>query len=212
MELDFTKLTKEERNLVIDRLYEKFKDKNIEFKNFTKFVDLYRKERYKSGVIKILEGDEILKGRVYGVSKEVIEKNKKNTVIVKNDNSLLEKEDENYFEEDFEEDNSLGDNKTSMKESSLSDEDLERLRIARQNRLQLNKLREFSSDKESEEEVGPTIIFDDNIKEVDAGFTLRQINSQLPQENLLDRFNFGYVDLLDDDDGLKKDSLGERIK
>ena len=52
-------------------------------------------------------------------------------------------------------------------------------------------------------------MLDENIEQIESKFSLKEINSQLPSENLLDRYNFGYINLIDDDDGLKQSAFKE---
>lgn len=200
MQIDFTKLTNEQKNLIIERLCNKFKTKDIPFNELAFFIDLYRRKRYESSVTKILEGDEILKGRIYGVSKDIIEKNKNKSVVIPKEEVFKEEQE---IQEDTKEESSF--------REDMSPEELDALQIARQSRLSLTRIRE-SSFGENEFIPNSGIIFDDNITQVESEYTLREINNQLPQENLLDRFNFGYVNLRDDDDGTTRDSIGKRIQ
>ncbi len=203
-QIDFSKLTAEQKQVIIDRLCSKFENRDIGLKNLALFISLFRKKRYESGVIKILEGDEILKGRLYGVSKEAIQREKEKAVIVKEPVIPENKEiDETGYIEDED---------IQSYSNNLSPREIEELEIARENRKHLNELRRMSTGDMNIIPSKSNIIFDDNIEQVESGYTLREINQQLPAENLLDRYNFGYVNLHDDDDELKRDSVGNRLK
>ncbi len=211
MQLNLDELSSSQRKLIIDRLYDKFKDRDIGLRNVALFIELYRRKRYESGVIKILEGDEILKGKIYGVSREVIDKNKEKTHIVLKERetkevpAVIKDNFEVEYEETSEKEN------LNLSENNLSEEEKEDLEIARKNRAKLNSLRGSLIDNKEYLESDSSIIFDDNIIQEESEFTLREINNQLPKENLLDKYNFGYINLLDDNDGTKRDSIGKRI-
>lgn len=211
MQLNLDELSPSQKKLIINRLYDKFKDRDIGLKNVALFIELYRRKRYESGVIKILEGDEILKGKIYGVSREVIDKNKENTHIVLGEKQIKEVPAviKDNFEVEYEETSEK--ESFNLSENNLSEEEKEDLEIARKNRAKLNSLRGSLIDNKEYLESDSSIIFDDNIIQEESEFTLREINNQLPKENLLDKYNFGYINLLDDNDGTKRDSIGKRI-
>ena len=198
MPLDFNKLTNEQIDLIISRLLKKFDDNTICIEDFSKVIVAYRKKRYDSGIIKILEGDEILKGKFYYMG-QITPKEKKlleNKNISENENKLIEKDNDFV---NIENDNSK--NISILEENNTSS--------LRDNISSLNKLRTSSNrfDRNSSETTKNDILLEDNIKQIESRFSLSEINSQLPSETLLDRFQFGYVNLEDFDEGLDKKTL-----
>ena len=198
MPLDFNKLTNEQIDLIISRLLKKFDDNTICIEDFSKVIVAYRKKRYDSGIIKILEGDEILKGKFYYMG-QITPKEKKlleNKNISENANKLIEKDNDFV---NIENDNSK--NISILEENNTFS--------LRDNISSLNKLRTSSNrfDRNSSETTKNDILLEDNIKQIESRFSLSEINSQLPSETLLDRYQFGYVNLEDFDEGLDKKTL-----
>lgn len=194
MQLDLNKLSKEQIDLIIDRLCNKFDNYPLEeIDKVSNFIKYYRIKRFESGLVKILEGDEILKGIVFGVSKK-----KENQVIQKKENDANFTNIQNDNEKNIPEDIYKPDTNNIDKENVLKN------RISK-----INKFRAASigQDISSNETKNNNIILEDNIEQIESKFSLREINSQLPSENLLDRYNFGYVNLRDDEDGIPKESI-----
>lgn len=192
MQIDFNSLSEAQINLIIDRLCTKFNDCSIDLVGVSNIISLYRKNRFDIGCIKLIEGDELLKGIVYRKPKTKPLETKiepiKGTPISK---PIVETKDDFNDLDGFEKD-----------EFDLHLVSMNRLRAGG-----TGKLNRTGSETEKTD-----IVLDNNIEQRESEFLLHDINKQLPAENLLDKFNLGFVDLHDDDFGVNKESIGKRIR
>ena len=100
MQIDFNKLSEKQIDLIIDRLNNKFDNYPLEeIEEVANFIEYYRIKRFESGLIKILEGDEILKGKVYGISKTKENKKEVAAICDENTEDVPEENDRSFYEQ-----------------------------------------------------------------------------------------------------------------
>lgn len=207
MEIDFKKLNQEQINIIISRLCNKITNlSTVNINEFSDFLLFYRYKRFETGVINLLEGDEILKGILYKKSST-----KKKEVT--KDNLKTSNTDDNKEQHQLDESKNSG--KEEIENISLDEtQEFEREEF-NTGFSSFSKFRKkaFLNDDSRDGARKNNIILDDNIEQIESKFSLREINSQLPAENLLDRYNFGYIDLSDEDSGLSDEEiLGKKIR